>query len=352
VENSIKEKTQAEDAPLVSICVITYNHEKYIRQCLDGIFMQKVDFTYEVLVHDDASPDGTADIIREYEAKYPDIIKPIYQTENQYSKDRSIISRLQYGRAKGKYIAQCEGDDYWTDPGKLQMQVDFLEAHPEYVETGHNISVINEWGLIPNHPDSHRPERVYTLNDIKQGKIWMVATASAVYRNIFLTIDERLKELYYTCPATGDLKISLILSQYGDCYVFARKMSVYRHITTYGTSFNTRAKGKNSSFFWYNVYIGSIQFMKDGFDIEITFKHLMSEVTASSIAFWILHLHQHDVKNYQIMVSILKDYRHRFENNSILFNVLPNVPIQVGYMLGSKYLPIIRGFRKKGRLYK
>jgi glycosyltransferase involved in cell wall biosynthesis len=77
-----------ETVPLVSVSVITYNHEKYIRQCLDGILMQNVNFPYEVLVHDDASPDGTADIIREYEAKYPDIIKPIYQTENQYSQGR------------------------------------------------------------------------------------------------------------------------------------------------------------------------------------------------------------------------------------------------------------------------
>lgn len=118
--------------PLVSISCITYNHAPYIRQCIDGFLMQKTTFPFEILIHDDASPDGTADIIREYEKKYPLLIKPIYQTENQYSKGISINETWNFPRAKGKYIALCEGDDYWIDENKLQMQVDFLERNPEY----------------------------------------------------------------------------------------------------------------------------------------------------------------------------------------------------------------------------
>ena len=121
-----------EKNPLVSICCVTYNHEPYIRQCLDGFMMQKTDFPFEVIIHDDASTDGTADIIREYEARYPGIIKPIYQKENQYSKGVGISETYVYPRAQGKYIAICEGDDYWIDPYKLQKQVDFLEGHSEY----------------------------------------------------------------------------------------------------------------------------------------------------------------------------------------------------------------------------
>ena len=118
--------------PLVSIDCTTYNHAPYIRQCLDGFLMQKTNFAFEILIHDDCSLDGTDHIIREYEQKYPDIIKPIYQIENQYSKGVSISATFNYPRVKGKYIAWCEGDDYWTDPMKLQKQVDFLEANPEY----------------------------------------------------------------------------------------------------------------------------------------------------------------------------------------------------------------------------
>ena len=125
------------DGIIVSINCITYNHAPFIRQCLDGFIMQKTNFAYEILVHDDASTDGTADIIREYETKYPNIVKPIYQTENQYSKGVRV-GPINLQRAKGKYIAMCEGDDYWTDPLKLQKQVDFLENNPEYglVHTG------------------------------------------------------------------------------------------------------------------------------------------------------------------------------------------------------------------------
>ncbi len=117
---------------IVSVNCLAYNHEPYIRDCLEGFIMQKTNFLFEVLVHDDASTDKTADIIREYETKYPDIIKPIYQTENQYSKGIGVVRTFQYPRAKGEYIAICEGDDYWTDPYKLQKQVDFLDENPEF----------------------------------------------------------------------------------------------------------------------------------------------------------------------------------------------------------------------------
>ncbi len=118
--------------PLVSIVCITFNHEQYISQALDGFLMQKTNFPFEVVIHDDASTDKTADIIRKYEERYPQIIKPIYETENQYSKIGSLFIRNLLPSLKGKYIAGCEGDDYWTNENKLQMQVNFLESHSDY----------------------------------------------------------------------------------------------------------------------------------------------------------------------------------------------------------------------------
>ena len=118
--------------PQVSIICNVYNHGKYVRDALEGFISQKTNFTFEVLVHDDASTDDSAAIIREYEQKYPDLIKPIYQTVNQYSQKVLIDRTFQLPRIKGKYVATCEGDDYWTDPMKLQKQYDFMEAHPEY----------------------------------------------------------------------------------------------------------------------------------------------------------------------------------------------------------------------------
>lgn len=116
----------------VSIFCETYNQEKYIEECLQGIINQCTDFKFEVLIHDDASTDNTPQIIKKYEEQYPHVIKAIYQKENQFSKGISIWQKFQLPRAQGEYIAICEGDDYWIDYYKLQKQINFLEQHPNY----------------------------------------------------------------------------------------------------------------------------------------------------------------------------------------------------------------------------
>lgn len=133
-----------ENQILVSVCTLTYNHEHYVRQCLDGILKQKRTFAMELLIHDDASPDHTAEVIKEYESKYPDLILPIYQTENQCSKGISVSSVFNFSRVRGKYIALCEGDDFWTDENKLQKQVDFLESHPDFSAVVHQCARLNQ----------------------------------------------------------------------------------------------------------------------------------------------------------------------------------------------------------------
>lgn len=145
------------DKPLVSIQCITYNHDKYIRGALEGFIMQQTDFPFIVIVHDDASTNGAQDIIREYERKYPDIIKPIYEIENQYSKQDGSLSRIVKNAlysTGAKYYAFCEGDDYWTDPKKLQKQVDLMENNPQcgmcYTRAiscySEDFSIKKEWG--------------------------------------------------------------------------------------------------------------------------------------------------------------------------------------------------------------
>ena len=167
--------------PLVTIRCTVYNHEPYLRQCLDGFVMQKTNFKFEAWVHDDASTDRSADIIQEYAKKYPEIIKPYYEKENLYSKHdhsfREVTWNSKYLR--GKYIALCEGDDYWTDPLKLQKQVDYLEQHPEVtlVYTGFNNVNENSVPII-------RPYYEYLKKHSRSGDVFH----NLMYRNFIMTL--------------------------------------------------------------------------------------------------------------------------------------------------------------------
>ena len=129
---------------LLSICCITYNHENYISQAIEGFLAQKTSFNFEIIIHDDASTDATASIVKKYEQEHPNLIKAIYQKENQYSQGIKPWPNFVFPIARGKYIALCEGDDYWTDPYKLQKQVDFLEANPEYILCFTNTRTVDE----------------------------------------------------------------------------------------------------------------------------------------------------------------------------------------------------------------
>lgn len=142
-EEEIMSRWNSTDIPLVSVFCTTYNHEKYIRKCVEGFLMQETDFCFEIIIHDDASPDNTQNIIKKYAKEYPQIIKPILQIENQTSKNPDIIRKIMVEKSKGKYIAFCEGDDYWIDKHKLQSQIDYLEKHNDYSACVHNTKIFN-----------------------------------------------------------------------------------------------------------------------------------------------------------------------------------------------------------------
>lgn len=128
--------------PILSVTVLAYQHAPYIAKALDSILGQDFDRPFEVIVHDDASTDGTSDIIRDYASRYPKVIKPILQTKNQYRLERGRVTRIVYGAATGKYIAQCEGDDFWTDPRKLAKQVALLEGDENCMGSYHDTAVL------------------------------------------------------------------------------------------------------------------------------------------------------------------------------------------------------------------
>lgn len=221
-KNSINDR-DLQSSLMVTIRCLTYNHEQYIRQCLDGFVMQKTNFRFEAIVHDDASTDGTAKIIREYAEKYPDIIKPIFETENQYSKRDGSIGRIMNEHTHGKYIAICEGDDYWIDPYKLQKQVDFLESHPDYVMCSHRFNqYIQEKGLLEEEQDNDFEGADYDLKNLIGGK-WLTQTLTVMYRRSALDLKR-----YAAYEMSMDMILFYELLRNGKGYCFPDIMAVYR----------------------------------------------------------------------------------------------------------------------------
>lgn len=206
---------------MVSINCITFNHEDYIEDCLKGFLSQETSFNFEILIHDDASTDRTQEIIKKYESEYPAIIKPIYQKENQYSQGKIVSFDFNFPRARGKYIAMCEGDDYWTDSNKLQKQVDFLEKNPDYSMCVHNAMKVNMFNDTKEPFNKGMPTQTVSVKDVIL-KSWFTPTASFLFRNnnIF-GVASRWK------GANGDMIILYINSTLGKIFYSDEIMSVY-----------------------------------------------------------------------------------------------------------------------------
>lgn len=212
-----------DDKILVSIRCLVYNHEPYLRQCLEGFVMQKTNFRFEAIVHDDASTDGSAKIIREYAEKYPDIIKPIYETENQYSKHDGSLTRIMNTACRGKYIAICEGDDYWIDPLKLQKQVSILENNINVFMVYTGFKTVDEKGNLICRP-------LYTdfMKKSKSGDIFKML----LHGNFILTLTTCFRREVLLLAEKNNLKLDYALflqaAYMGDVKYIPEKSGCYR----------------------------------------------------------------------------------------------------------------------------
>lgn len=231
---------------LVSIRCLVYNHERFLRRCLDSFVMQKTNFAFEAIVHDDASTDSSAAIIREYAEKYPHIIKPIYEEENLYSKKDGSLRRVMNAHTRGKYVAMCEGDDFWTDEHKLQRQVDFLESHPDYSICYHKVAVVNEDEscVMKEYPDwlENRPY-TFGLSDFEERNI--IQTNSVMYRWRFH--NESQDQYVWPGIMPGDWMLHMLHAQVGKVYYMPEIMSAYRRNAD---SIWLGAKMKGQGYFW------------------------------------------------------------------------------------------------------
>lgn len=226
-EKEIMAKWSKDLVPTVSIKCLAYNHEKYIEKALDSFLMQKTNFPFEIVVHDDASTDNTTNIIRQYENMFPNIIKPIYEIENQYSKGCEAMEQMIDTHMKGKYAAYCEGDDYWTDEYKLQKQFDAMEKHPEVDICAHAVRKINSQsgktlGIIS--PESKNV--IIPTEKVIAGGGGFVGTNSLFYRKDALDIILPFRQILgidYALQVQGSLRGGMLYLS--DC------MSDYRFMT-------------------------------------------------------------------------------------------------------------------------
>lgn len=212
---------------IVSIVCVVFNHEQYLERCLQGFVMQQTNFKYEILIHDDASTDGSVDIIKKYISQYPDLFKPIFQKENQFSKGVGIWRTIMFPRAKGKYIALCEGDDYWTDPLKLQKQVDALETHPECMMVFHRILTYSQKDKHFVKAKQYNGKTGYVKNEdiILKGGLF-VPTCSMLFRKKQIT--PLFFKSYIRQCHVGDYPLQILCAVMGKCYYLADVMAVYR----------------------------------------------------------------------------------------------------------------------------
>lgn len=211
---------------MVSVCCITYNHKQFIGEAIDGFLMQKTNFPFEIVIGDDCSTDGASEIMDAYKEKYPDKINLIRTGKNvgAHENMRNIIKTC-----AGKYIALCDGDDYWTDPYKLQKQVDFLEQNPEYVMCCHYTRVIDT-NYNTLHIDPNPLPLVHTYYDLLIGKQAETKTATVVYHNI-PKVNQIFDEPWYADFFAADklLKIFATYKTGRKIYVMPEVMSCYRN---------------------------------------------------------------------------------------------------------------------------
>jgi glycosyltransferase involved in cell wall biosynthesis len=202
----------------ITVAINTYNHAAYIGQALDSVLMQQTTYPYELLVVDDCSTDGTSEVLRQYARRHPSLIRAIIHDRNH----GALPSMIElFEQAHGDYVATFDGDDYWTDPAKLQLQVSFLEANPDFALCGHNCVMRNEWaGTETVRPDERR-DRILTTSDLID---FHLPAGSMVFRNGLLpSWPECFRSL-----AFGDRVLALLLSEVGKVQYWARTMLVYR----------------------------------------------------------------------------------------------------------------------------
>lgn len=219
---------------MVSVFCLVYNHENFLRKCLDGLVNQKTDFKFEIVIHDDSSTDNSKQIIKEYEQLYPDLFVAIYSDENQYSKGVDILQDILLPGSHGKYIAICEGDDCWISEDKLQLQCDYMEMHTECSLCTHNTLVHDLSGVAEDRLFNEWKE-IHQLSDEDVFLGWTIHTSSYFFRREYFPYPTGMNFRYWF----GDYVWRTYLYSCGSVISLPQVMSVYNANNTSGMTYQT-----------------------------------------------------------------------------------------------------------------
>lgn len=243
--------------PVVSVICVTYNHAEYLEDALRGFLLQKTNFKFEVVVYDDASKDGTSEIIQVYAKKYPTIIKPLIQTVNQYSQGRRP-TQIAFKAAHGAFVALCEGDDIWIDRQKLQLQYEILKSKEISIAFHSAVELnVDTAGkrIIANHSLG---DNFISLKDSVKGRGGFMPTASLFFRSELM---EKNLAFFENGLPLGDFFLQMILSYSGKIYYFSRPMSLYRRNSV--GSWTESQKNKENAKKYYGDMIEGIFFLHE-----------------------------------------------------------------------------------------
>ncbi len=260
---------ETKDNIKVSVTFLAYKHVKYLRQCLDSVLCQKVNFKYEIIIADDGSNDGSAEILKEYQEKYPDIVIPIIH-ENNLGGRKNSASITPYVR--GEYRASGESDDYWTDENRLQKQVDFLDSHPDYIAVGSNFYNVEPDGSHPYVAMLRwQVNRTYTLKDFKH--LGMVIHGNTMLRRNYAVdrTDPRWVKLWSVGTTMGDVISRCLLYDRGKIFVMPEVMHAHRKGAQDKTSFfvANRTRAIEMSYMYCNIVDAINEYFEGKHDVSI-----------------------------------------------------------------------------------
>lgn len=266
--------------PLVSVILLTYNHRHYIRQAIESVLAQEMPFPCEVLIGDDASDDGTSEIVAAYARQYPQLIRAFIRPKN-LGAARNAALLLQ--EARGAFLASLEGDDYWTDPGKLRKQVTFLQGHPRFIGCTTRIRCVDAEGApVKGKPAWIRQKRIFTWRDF-DGVHLPGQASSLVRRNIFRAPEHDYSVLTRVDPMISDRTAMLLFLLQGDFYCFDEPMSVYRYAAAFrGSNITSQLAGAEAVKRDYRITCALERYAREEFGRQLTFSRFRRELYAKA----------------------------------------------------------------------